>query len=75
MSVGSVADDLYYEAVLAPLVREASSSLPPTPTTASTSVTNGSRRPRQKRSKPSSITTIRTAGTERMTASGGGGYS
>lgn len=75
MELGDAADALYSEAVIVPLVNRAATYSPPTPINASTSPTNGSRPAPRKRSKPSSITTTPTGGTERMSASPGGGYS
>jgi len=73
MTLGDEADALYSEAVIVPLVNRAATYSQPTQTSASTSRTNGSRPAPRKRPKPSSITTIPTAGTERMSASPGGG--
>jgi hypothetical protein len=69
------ATQLYMEAVINPLRDRESSSSPPTSTNGSTSATTGSSPTPPKRPKPSSISTIPTAGTEKMSASPGGGYS
>lgn len=63
MTVADEADELYREAVIAPLVARASKSSPTTPTNGSTYRTNGSRPKRPKPSKPSSTTTTRTGAT------------
>jgi len=74
-TVGEEADGLYSASVINPLVKRAATLSQPTQTAASMSQTNGSSLTPRKRSKPSSITTIRTADTEKMSASPGGGYS
>lgn len=58
--VGDEADDLYSEAVIAPLVVRGSSSMPPMPMGGSTSATNGSSSKPPKPSKRSSTTTTPT---------------
>ena len=63
MVVADEADELYRDAVIAPLAARAAKSSPPTPTTSSTSATNGSPTKHPKPSKPSSTTTTRTGGT------------
>jgi len=75
MIIGDEADELYSEAVIAPLVARAQNSSPPTPINASTSATNGSSPKPRKPSRPSSTFTTPTAGTERMSASPAGGSS
>ncbi len=73
--VADVADDLYREAVMLPLVQRGQRSSPSSPTTGSTSAaTTRSTKPRT-RSKPSSITSIRTAGTVTTSHSLDGGSS
>lgn len=66
--VGNVADDLYSDKAVLPLMERASGSLPPTPTPGPTSApTNGSKpAARRKGSKRSSTTTSRTVGTGTM---------
>lgn len=61
MIVGDVADELYAEAVMRPLLRAASTSSPDTQTGPGTSVTNGSPSKLQKPSKRSSTSTSQTA--------------
>jgi len=73
--VAAEGTELYQASVIDPLVKRVATSSPPTPTTDSTSVSNGGSDKPQKRTRRSSITTIPTAGTERMSASPGGGYS
>ena len=75
MTIGDEADEMYSEAVIAPLVARAQTSSPLTPMAASTSATNGSSPKRPKRSRPSSISTTPTDGIERMSASPAGGSS
>jgi len=75
MTVGEEADGLYSASVIDPLVKRAATFSQPTPTTDSTSPTNGSSPTPLKRPRPSSTSTSRTGGTERMSASPGGGYS
>ena len=65
LQVAEVADDLYREAVLAPLVARASISSPDTPTDESTSPTSTSPEPIQTPFSPSSIITSPTDATER----------
>ena len=72
MVVGDEADGLYSQAVIAPLVKRAQASSPPTPITGSTSATNGSSPERPKPSKRSSISTTPTGGTAMMSASRAG---
>jgi len=74
-TVGEEADGLYSASVIDPLVKRASMYSPPTQTAASTSQTNGSSRTRPTPLRQSSTTTTRTGGTEKMSASPGGGYS
>ena len=74
MQVGDEADALYSEAVITPLVARASTFSPPTPITGSTSATNGASPVPRKPRKPSSITTTPMGGTEKMSASPGGGF-
>ena len=69
------ADDLYQEAVFAPLVKRASTSSQPSQTEPSTSAEIGSTSTPRKRSKPSSTTTTQTDGTATMYASRDGVYS
>jgi hypothetical protein len=57
-----VADDLYAEQVLLPLVRKASASSQPSPTEPSTSAGSGSEETPRKPSRRSSTTTTRTNG-------------
>jgi hypothetical protein len=57
-----VADDLYAEQVLLPLVRKASASSQPSPTEPSTSAESGSEETPRKPSRRSSTTTTRTNG-------------
>lgn len=71
--VGEVADELYQAAVMLPLLRRASQSLPDTPTTDSTSPTTTSSTKRQTKSKPSSTTTSLTVVTEATSSSLDGG--
>jgi hypothetical protein len=63
MVVADEADDLYRDAVIAPLAAKAAKSSPPTQTTSSTSARNGSPTKRPKPSRPSSTTTTRTVAT------------
>jgi hypothetical protein len=60
MEVGDAADELYSEAVIAPLVAKAQRSSPPSRTNGSTSATRRSPAPPRKRSRPSSTTTTPT---------------
>lgn len=69
------ADALYYEQVLAPLVRKALASSPPSPTEPSTSPPTGSEEKHQKPSRQSSTTTTRTADITPITRSRDGGSS
>ena len=62
MAVAEAADELYGEAVTAPLARKAANSSQPTPTAAPTSVTNGASPTAPKPSKRSSTSTTRTGG-------------
>ena len=64
LSVAEAADELYRDAVLAPLVSKASTSSPPTPTDESTSPISTSEEPNQNHSSPSSITTTPMDDTE-----------
>jgi hypothetical protein len=68
--IAEVADDLYQDTVIAPLVRRASRQSPPTPTEGSTSVPPTTLR--QRRSKRSSITTSPTAATAQTSPSPNG---
>ena len=68
MDVGNEADSLYSEAVIAPLVAQASKSSQPTRTDDSTSVKTSSSSTPLKRSKPSLTTSSRTDATETMSA-------
>jgi hypothetical protein len=74
IAIADEADDLYRERIIAPLVRAAQNSSPPTPTNDSISPTTGPASKTRKPSKRSSITTIPMADTE-MTASSPGGDS
>lgn len=64
LMVAEAADELYRDAVLAPLVSKASTSSPPTPTDESTSPISTSEEPNQNHSSPSSITTTPMDDTE-----------
>jgi hypothetical protein len=68
-TLADVADELYAEAVMLPLLRRASPSSPPTPTEDSTSAPTDSGSTPRKPSKPSSISTTRTGGTAKTSAS------
>jgi len=63
-TVADVADEMYREAVLLPLLKEGSTSSPGTPTTASTSPKTPSSTRRRTRSSRSSTTSIPTDGIE-----------
>ena len=65
--IADAADALYAEAVLAPLLRAASNSSPPTPTEASTSAPTGSSDTPPTPPSPSSTTTSRTDDTTTIT--------
>lgn len=71
--VGDVADDLYTEKVILPLVTRTSTSSSSTPTPASTSATTGTTTTRRRPSKRSSTTTSLMAVTGPMAASPGSG--
>ena len=73
--VANEAHERYYDKVIGPLVRTASTSSLPTPISGSTSARNGSVPAPRKRSKPSSTTTTPTDGTMPMSASPGGVFS
>ena len=73
IKVADEADDLYTEAVLAPLVARALNSSAPTPISASTSATNGSAKTPRTRSRPSSTSTTQTAGIVTSASSHAGG--
>lgn len=73
MLVADVADDMYRDAVLAPLVAKASDSSPPTPTDESTSAMSSSEEPSLNPSLPSSTITTPTDGTETTSLSLVGG--
>ena len=72
MEVGDAADELYFQAVISPLVALASRSTLGTPTSGSTSATKPSTKP-PKRSRPSSITTFPMADTAEISPSLAGG--
>ncbi len=61
--LADAADEAYSEAVMLPLLAQASTSSPPSPTPASTSANPPSGTPAPKPSKRSSISTIPTVGT------------
>ena len=67
--IADVADDLYRDAVLLPLVQRGQRSSPSTPTTGSTSPTTTRSTKRRTRSSRSSITTIPTGATETTSSS------
>jgi len=73
--LAKVADDLYTEVVLLPLLLGASSFSPPTPTVAQTSAASNGQTHQRKPSKRSSTSTIPTAVTGPMLASPGGASS
>src|SRR5689334_9261094 len=73
LMVAEAADELYRDAVLAPLVSKASTSSPPTPTDESTSPISTSEEPNQNHSSPSSITTTPMDDTETTSLSLVGG--
>jgi hypothetical protein len=75
MVVAEAADDLYRDAVLAPLVAKASTSSPPTQTDESTSPTSTSEEQNQNHSSPSSISTTPMDDTETTSLSLVGGSS
>ena len=70
--LGDLADDLYGEQVIVPLLQRGSTSSPPTRTNGSTSPANGRHQKPSARSKRSSISTIPTGGTGATTPSPGG---
>ena len=70
--IGDVADSLYYEPVLRPLLDPASTSSPLTPTAGSTSPTSDTPPKRPRRSRRSSTSTSPTAVTEMTTGSPAG---
>lgn len=72
-TIADAADDLYQEAVMAPLVRLASTSSPPSQTEASTSAPTGSSEPPPTPSSPSSTTTSEIVPITRTSPSRGGG--
>lgn len=73
--VGDVADSLYSERVLLPLLAQGSTSSPPSSTSDSTSATTGSGQKPLKPSKPSSTTSSPTAGTAPIPRSPDGDFS
>ena len=73
ITVADVADDLYRDAVLAPLVQKASNSSSDTPTEPPTSPTSSSEEPNQNHSSPSSTTTTPMDDTETTSLSLVGG--
>ena len=73
MEVGDAADELYFQAVIAPLVARASASSPPTPTAESISAPTPSSSESQTPLRPSSITTFPMADTAEISPSLVGG--